>query len=91
MTKQRIAGSIVIILNIYYVYHYAELWYLYEYTDILWFMMLLTWEIIMNLIVGVAAIFLGLKVFNHSFSIVKGASISLLLMMQSQLITLMVH
>jgi len=92
MNKHKVVGFILISLSAYYIYHYARLWYLYEFTDILWFMMLLTWEIIMNLIIGLIGMFIGIKVFKHSMTIFRGTSISIALMILSQIITfLIVH
>lgn len=90
MPKDKIVGTILILVNVYYVYHYARLWYLYEYTDIL-FMMLPTWEIIMNLIIGLIGIHLGFKVFNKSLSILKGILMSIGLMTICQIINLITN
>lgn len=88
MSKHKVVGFIVIALSTYYIYHFSRLWYLYEFTDILFFMMLPTWEIVLNIIIGIIGVFLGVKIYRQSISIMRGVSTTLGLMLSGRIINL---
>lgn len=76
----------LILLNCYYCYHYLNIWYGYQFTDIQYFFVMPMWEIVMNLIVGLIGIVLGNMVWQESMSIVKGLSGSGVLILISQIV-----
>jgi|GEM_PF-6188085 len=91
MTKNKVAAALLIFLNCCYIFFYLRLWYQYEFTNILFMVMLPTWKIILNLIVGIAGIFMGIKVFESTISIIKGFSISLALILFSELLSFIIN
>jgi len=78
------------LLSLYYIYHYSNLWYLYEFTDIHFFVMLPTWTLLMNLFVGILSVLMSMKIYKQSISIVKGISITLTLMAIGQIINFII-
>ena len=91
MTKFRISGLLLIMVNIFYIYHYSNIWYQHTFIDIDWYIFYPNWEITMNITIGMIGIYLGYKVFKQSLSIIRGASINIVLMILGQLIHLIRH
>lgn len=77
------------LLSLYFIYHFSRLFYLYECTDRLFAMMIPYWALAMNLIIEILSLFISIKVYKQSISIVKGISITFALMAAGQIIILL--
>jgi len=70
--KSKLTGIVIIILNLYWMFHHARYLYLYQTPDILWYSIYPTWYLISNIILGLVGLAIGVLVFQEKMKINKG-------------------
>jgi len=68
----RIHGIIQIVISIVFIYFHAGLFYGYNFTNILYLVMIPNWILILNMLLGIIGIFIGVKTYKGTLKIWKG-------------------
>jgi len=76
-----IIGILIILLNLYWIYDNVNLYYLYHYTQIDFFIMIPDWVLLINTILGAIGIFIGARVILQKITIKKAIKIELVLIL----------
>lgn len=76
MERNRLAGVIIILINIWWVLYHLRLAYLYNCTDILFYSTVPTWVLVLKTIAGLIGIYIGFRVVNKSYLASKGMLLS---------------
>lgn len=77
--KNRIIGIILIVINIYWLWHNLQLTYLYYYSSVLFLTMLSDWLLTLNIVFSLIGILVAIKVLRKKIDLKKGTVINLLL------------
>lgn len=77
MNAAKISGAVLVVLNLYWIGFYVNLFYKYHYTAILFAFMLPDWLLILNVIFGIVGVYLGCTVYRSFMSIKKGIQLNI--------------
>lgn len=87
--KHKVCGALLTILNLYILYSLIELWHLYNFTSVNFYIMIPSWILGIKSVAALIGIFLGLFIYYERLSPVRGILISLGLLATGQLIELL--
>jgi hypothetical protein len=76
-----VIGIIIIIINIYWGFLNVRLFYLYNFTEIVFAFTTPNWVLILNIISGIIGIIIGINVFRNKWSVKKGGLYAFLLIL----------
>jgi len=77
--KAKIAGIIIVLINLFWLLHHLRYLYLYQNPDIFWFAMYPTWYLLLNTLLGFIGIVIGIIVYQRRIKISIGILITLAL------------
>ena len=77
MNWNKILGSLIVLGNLYWVWINLRLFYMYNFTEILFALKIPNWALFLYVIFGLIGIYIGVKVFKATWSIKKGLSVDL--------------
>lgn len=80
-----ILGTLQLLLSIFWIYHISRLYYLYEYTDILFAFRIPNWVLIIEIIMSSFNGYLGIKLVRGKISLRKSYGIFILFMITGYL------
>ena len=85
ITWNLISGLIMIIVNLYWIWHSMHLWYLYHYTDILFVIMYPDWVLYFNSGLGLIGILIGIGIIKVKIKIKLGILIDIAILILGSL------
>lgn len=85
-----IAGLIIVLLNLFWVWRNLYLLYMYNYSGRLWMIMFPEWTLLLNSVLGLLGITIGLRLTLNKLTIKKGLISSIFLIIIGELIQLIV-
>ena len=85
-----ITGLIIIVCNLFWIWIHLNLFYLYNYAEILIFMPYPNWILILNSIIGIVGVCLGLSVIRKKIKIKLGILINIIIILTGALFELFI-
>ncbi|WP_323755304.1 hypothetical protein [Roseivirga sp.] len=78
-TAPKIIGTLLLVINIYWLYLFADLYYLYHFTNARFPYMIPDYVLFIHIVISIIGIYLGTKVFLKKLPPFRWAAIDILL------------
>jgi hypothetical protein len=79
--KYKITGGILIVVNAYWIFNNLKLLHLYNFSDIIFSYMIPDWILVLSSLIGIFGVIIGINLFKCQIKMVKGITISFLLIL----------